>query len=547
MCRKIESSLMLFLIFTCIWFGIVRTIENEQFDYFTFTTWGLSNEILSNNHLLFRPYINVPYKSGPKHHANEYSVLFLPHTLLSISYIVTSIPYQYYSLIIVLSYIIILYLITKYSLHHKFVIFLTTLLLIIYHQTYPTYSFFYISIGILFYWYTLFILLHCYRSALRLSSSVLTGFLFLIASNWSYYTSTFMTAVVSFGISLTLLITRLFSYRLPSQSFTITELKLYFTTSMGAIFLLVFLNPIVLSLGDTRSGLDFNYVLTFLLREAVHWYLPSAGDNADLEEYFVDSVYPVLHTISTVSVFLLVILLIILMVRYKVNIVKMIFKDKDLNLSTILLFALLVLVITHNLVYALFLYPSIHTYPHQVLRTFAIGMLIMLVIKVSNKIKIRYRNWFLVIAYMLAILLVLAPLYRSIVTSISMDHVTPIKLYSTSTSSITFLTEKTKNELFLFTDSRIAGYVYYRLTHLNESIIINVQGFLAPPFNYFDNCKRIAECYYLIARSFKTIPLRIAQAPWIFIKPLGEKYCLMIEENSLIYNDSLSEILLVVK
>jgi len=273
----------------------------------------------------------------------------------------------------------------------------------------------------------------------------------------------------------------------------------------------------------------------------MHWNLPFRGD----EEYFVDAVYPILYKISIASVFLLVTLLVTLIARYKVNIMKMIFKDKELSLSTTFLLTLLILTMMNDLVYIVFLYPSIHTYAHQVLRTFASGVLIVLMIKVIYKIRTYHRNWFLLITYVLAMLLILAPLYRCIVTSINIDHILPIRFYGTSASSIIFLVEKTENELFLFTDSRIAGYIYYRLTSLDKSINIHAQGFLAPPFNYTDNCRKNMECYYLIMKSFEIIPLRIAQAPWMFIKPLGRKYHLIVTENSLIYNQGLSAILIV--
>ena len=209
--NRVKTTLLIIIVFATIYYGIVRTIFFTQFDHFAYTSWGLAIEINRYSRLTLNHYDDCGISWC--NHPLNYQYLFYPHVLLSIISQIANIPIEYSSLIIISLFTILTYMtlrhldsllcmgkmcecVTIYPYITLYVLFMVSS-----QRGYPSFAFYYISIGIIAFWFTLYLLLrHLTNASQDKRAFMALTLMFIITSNWSYYTSTFLIGVFAASI-----------------------------------------------------------------------------------------------------------------------------------------------------------------------------------------------------------------------------------------------------------------------------------------------------------------------------------------------------------
>jgi len=518
---------------------------SSQMD-FAYTTWGLANEIALTGKLPIKPYENWNYlKHSYAIHPNDYSELFYPHVILYITQIIIILPYEYYSYIITFLLVLIFYLVLSAFSDQKILIAFATLSLLLMHRGYPSFSFFYISLGLLMFWYVLYILIRgMLLKDTSASADIILIILFTLASNWSYYSSTYLIFLYSLFISIIIVLFKRLPFIHQNQIEILTTRNtkpLALVTLIISTGFLFLLNPIVrsLKLGHVDIGSTLLNLIQDIIGRIIQEQRPIPGFYV---VQFRDVLYGILVRVSNTSTLILVFFFIIIYVLRKKVSCNMLLERKFF-IALISIIALSLVLLPFAIVYKLVGFPQLHLYPSNIILAITITSIgtPLILIKCYDSRKERIIRFLSII---LATLVILAPLYASVANLIYGDPYTPKELYNEVIGAINFATRYAKNDVFFVSDMKIAALMYYKSTELGISTKIVHSLFTYNPLNYNDNCVIKDNCIYTLTYSYSEYPIR-GGGPWGHMPPLGETLHIMLSNNSLIYNDGYSILILV--
>jgi len=179
------------LFFTIFFFGIIRTMINQQYDYFAYSSWINAKAVETKQD------INL-LKDMSKllcwvHHPIAYQDLSIPYYSLALVGIVSQIRYIDLSLVLTLLYVLIFYIIMlKITKGNTVISFIGTLMLVTLHARYPTYAVFYISLGLIYMLINTYILVLISAKTKVTISEFIISLILIITFNYSYYSAIYL-------------------------------------------------------------------------------------------------------------------------------------------------------------------------------------------------------------------------------------------------------------------------------------------------------------------------------------------------------------------
>jgi len=459
--------------------------------------------------------------------------------------IIIDLPYEYYSYVITFLFVVVFYLVLSAFSDQKILIAFATLSLLLLHRGYPSFSFFYISFGLLMFWYVLYILIRgTILKDTSISTDIILIILFTLASNWSYYSSTYLIFSYSLFISIIIVLSKRLPFIHQNQIgiLTIQNTKsLVLVTSIISAGFLFLLNPIVqtLKFGHIDIGSTLLNLIQKIIERIIQEQRPIPG-------FYVvrslDVLSRILERVSITSTFIFVFFFIITYVlRKKVSCDMLL--GREFLIALISIIALSFVQLSFATIYELRGLPQLHLYPYNIIRAITITSIgtPLILVKCYDSRKERIIRFLSII---LATLVILAPLYASVTDLIYGNPSTPKELYNEVIGAINFATRYAKNDVFFVSELRIATLMYYKSTELGISTKIVHSLFTSNPLNYNDNCVIKDNCIYTLIYSFSEYPIKGGRS-WGLMPPLGETLYIMLSSNSLIYNDGYSILMLV--
>jgi hypothetical protein len=217
--------------------------------------------------------------------------------------------------------------------------------------------------------------------------------------------------------------------------------------------------------------------------------------------------------------------------------------ERKFLIALISIIALSFVLLSFAIIYELVGFPQLHLYPSNIILAItltSIGTPLILV-KCYDSRKERIIRFLSII---LATLVILAPIYASVITLIYGNPYIPKELYNEVIGAIDFATRYAKNDVFFVSDTGIAALMYYKCTELGISTRIVHSLFTSNPLNYNDNCAIKDSCVYILMYSYSEYPIR-GGGPWGWIAPLGKTLYTMLSANSLIYDNGYSILMLI--
>jgi len=540
---NLDKTIFLLVIIALIYFSFFRTIYNTQFDYFAFTTWGLANEIISRNKIVYEPYSDLIRNNLNLLHPNLYSKLFYPHIMLSIAHVVTDIPYSYFSFVVVLTFTLLFYLSTKLFIKDnlannlvKLLTFIGPLLLLLLHQGYPSFILFYISFGIMIFWYLFYVILRSLIINTISKQDLIVIPAFIIVGNLSYYTSIFFVLLLSLLLLLSIisfekfyLFRRLFHITVhPNVKFVLLIILI-----SASIHLVIF-NPVIEGFFYSLYKKDVLKDIYIILRDIITGAILTAPV-IEISSY-VDEVYRVLATLSRISIILLLLLFTFVYIMARKICSMPYVNTRSFIMGLLTVTSCIISQLFFMTVYRVADFPSIHQYPLNLSATLIVIVVGVSLLTVNCKKEV-LRKTIILITFILLIFIISAPLYRSLTTSNIYDDVLLIKgLYNKANFIVNYAILKSEYSITFISDSRIAAYMYYMSTKYNKTLDIAYISFVSDPYDYNRNCRKEL-CFYIIAKMWEKLPIRGTAGPWSFLQPLGEQLYVILKENCVMYND----------
>ncbi len=543
--NRVKTTLLIIIVFATIYYGIVRTIFFTQFDHFAYTSWGLAIEINRYSRLTLNHYDDCGISWC--NHPLNYQYLFYPHVLLSIISQIANIPIEYSSLIIISLFTILTYMtlrhlafllcmgkmcecVTIYPYITLYVLFMVSS-----QRGYPSFAFYYISIGIIAFWFTLYLLLrHLTNASQDKRAFMALTLMFIITSNWSYYTSTFLIGVFAASIYILLYVAKIFI----SNLFGSREVDVIFrektpyilVVSGFSLGLLLYFNPIVTSLvmplRDPLQVLQrvFESILeSFISRRA---YSPIE---------IRDPIYQILSHISKLSSLLLISL-------FLLSLLTLFLKKRHVGVNIVIVVviigSLLLSQVPFAAVYLIMGMPTLHSYPMSIALIITIfssivwlNALLRMLRGVLNMSPIvaKVLGFFLVL---LAILPTLSSFYLSLIYDVvNVNPVSPRSLLANAQYVTRYVAMFSSHDSSYASDGRIIAQLYYELAKLNKVTETTYYQFGKElgDFNYSDCTTR--NCFYILAYMWKYVSFRGGSRQWEYHPPLGNLFDSIISES----------------
>jgi len=249
---NIRMVSLFFLFSILMLFAYFYVVELATYDLFSFSTWGLIFEIIKNGHLLMKPYSSAGVEWRWADHPNTYSKLFYPHIFGAIFYTISELPIESLSLMMSLVYLLVFYTLLKNFLQgitgrdipqyiELTLINIYILIMFIRNIHYPGYSFYYISYGMLMFFYWLLVLTLGDKSKYYHNIHLFMIIMFIVSSNFSYYTSGLIIILVSLSSYLFL---KLPYFKILHDNW-LRKRYIFWTSFIIASLLLFALNPII--------------------------------------------------------------------------------------------------------------------------------------------------------------------------------------------------------------------------------------------------------------------------------------------------------------
>ncbi|MGC9106845.1 MAG: hypothetical protein ACP5IE_01455 [Infirmifilum sp.] len=552
--NRIKTTLLVTIVFATTYFGVVRTIFLTQFDYFAYSSWGLAIEINRYFRLPLNHYVDCGISWC--NHPLNYQYLFYPHVLLSIISQIATIPVEYSSLIIILLFTILTYMtlrqltfllftskmaegITIYPYILLYVLFVVSSL-----SGYPSFAFYYISIGMVTFWFILYLILRQLTNPLQDKKAYMALILmFIITSNWSYYTSTFLIGLFAASMYILLYVAKIFI----SVLFGSREIDVIFRgktpyiliVSVISLGLLLYFNPIVTSLVmppyDPLQALQrvFENILESVVSQRAYSIIEIG-----------DPIYPILSHISRLSSLLLVSL-------FLLSLLTLSLKKRHVGVNIVIVVmiigSLLLSEIPFATVYLIMGMPTLHSYSMSIALIIIMfssivwldALLKMLrgVLNISPKL-VKVLGFLLVL---LAILPTLSTFYRTLIyDEVSVNPVSPKFFHANAQHVTRYVAMFSSHDSSYASDGRTIAQLYYELAKLNKVTKITYNQFnkVLGNFSYSDCTSR--NCFYILAYMWKYVPFRGGSQLWEYQPPLGNLFDFMTSKSlGKIYDDGM--------
>jgi len=522
------------LFFTICFFGVIRTMINEQYDYFAYSSWinAKAVETKQNINLL---------KDMSKllcwvHHPITYQDLFIPYYSLALVTIVSQIRYIDLSLVLTLLYVLIFYIIvSKITKGNLIVSFIGTLMLVTLHAGYPTYAVFYISLGLVYMFVNIYILILISAKTKVTISEFIISLVLIIAFNYSYYSAAYLYINVTLFMVVFCILRALVIHR------QICNYMYLFSLFIFSLVVFVISNP----------GVLYYHPKAFDLADAVSRFLyllfqrPISGsfDFTPLLHPVYYEVFRILSILSRVSIVLILVIFLYFIVRHRY--IHYIIVDNYFYIISSFLLATIPFVI----IYLSVGFPSLHLYP---LTFIGIPLLVAYIIAFFHRV-VRPSNRLVLLLILSYIFILITPLFRTIITTFLpyVDPVHPTFIYRYSSNAICFLSKfLNNNKTVIFTDSKLAAFAYYSLFDQQAKIdrIPCFSQFRTDPLDTATNCKyfKSFECIYFLSEYMKYVPIQVMEAgSWGTSPPLFDKIYIIIKSSRIIiYTDKYSVLLI---
>ncbi len=522
------------LFFTIYFFGIIRTIINEQYDYFVYSSWINAKAVETKQD------INL-LKDMPKplcwvHHPILYQDLFIPYYSLALVTIVSQIRFIDLSLVLTLLYVLIFYIIMlKITKGNTVISFIGILMLVTLHAEYPTYAVFYISLGLVYMFINIYILLLISAKTKVTISEFIISLILIITFNFSYYSAAFLYMSVTLFIVVSCVLRSLV---IRQQICNYTYL---FSLFIFSLVVFVIANP----------GVYYYYPKAFDLADAFFRFLyfllqRPISDSSDftslLHPVYYD-VYRILLIFPRVSVVVILVTFLYFIVRHRY--VHYIIADNYFYIIASFLFA----TIPFAIIYLSVGFPSLHLYP---LTFIGIPLLVAYIIVFFHRI-VRSSHRLVLILILCYIFILIPPLFKIIIKTFLpyVDPIHPTFIYRYSTNAIYFLSTFLSNDkIVIFTDAKLAAFAYYLLFDQQVKIdhIPSFCQFRTHPLDIATNCEyfKSFKCMYLLSEYMKYAPIHNMEASgWGTFPPLSDKiYVIINSSRTIIYFDEYSVLLI---
>lgn len=496
---KVKVNIWLFLLF-CILSSLIHiyVVDFAIYDLFTFSTWGLSIEIYKNARLLMRPYSVAGTEWKWAAHPNVYSELFCPHLFSAMIYIVSEVPPEDLSWVMIVAYILVFYLILKNLFknivhncpqHIEMIIMsLYILNMIVRNINYPGFSFFYISYGMLMFWYLFLTIVIIGKNYHR--SDLFVMLLFIISANYSYYTSIFMFSLLSL---LTYLFLELPISKLLHDNFSSKRKSIFKTVSVVSIALLFLFNPII----HVLSG--HNKDIAGLLLDAIKNIISVSvmGEKSIIysEQYFgmLDQISSFIIRITTMAFVIMFIIIVVLKI-FKPEIIYRPLYGVSLVICLTFISPIPIAI------YSIFGQRVLHTYMLTIsglmISFYATCMSFILKLKSKRSLP----NAIKAIAIILSILMSIS-LLTSLINSyiINVNRTLPRGFHKDAQNLANFIATyiQTQNDVFVFSNNAFIAQLYFRTVFTNTTTSFNYFPFEIDPNNYI-HFYRGALCFYAL-------------------------------------------------
>jgi len=522
------------LFFTIFFFGIIRTMINQQYDYFAYSSWINAKAVETKQD------INL-LKDMSKllcwvHHPIAYQDLSIPYYSLALVGIVSQIRYIDLSLVLTLLYVLIFYIIMlKITKGNTVISFIGTLMLATLHARYPTYAVFYISLGLIYMLINTYILVLISAKTKVTISEFIISLILIITFNYSYYSAIYLY------ISVTLFMIVSCILRTIVMRQQICNYKHLFSLFIFSLVVFVMSNPGVLYYHPKAFDLaDVFFRFLYVLFQRP---ISDSFDFTSLLQPVYNEVFRILSIFSRVSIVLILVIFLYFILRYRY--IHYIIRDNYFHIISSFLFATIPFVI----IYLSVGFPSLHLYP---LNFIGIPLLVAYIIAFFHSIvRTSYRLVLLLILCYIFVLM--TPLFRIIITTFIpyVDPVHPTFIYRYSTDGLYFLsTFLSNNKTIIFTDAELAAFAYYLLFDQQTKIdlIPCFSQFRTDPLDIATNCKyfKSFECMYFLSEYMMYAPINVIEAgSWGTYPPLSDKIFVIINSSrTIIYTDGYSVLLI---
>lgn len=487
-----------------MFFAYLYIVELAAYDLFSFSTWGLSFEIIKNEHLLVKPYSGAGVEWRWAAHPNIYSKLFHPHLFSAIFYTISRVPIESLSLIMIFIYVLIFYLLLKNLLQgiigrsspqyvELTLISLYVSIMTIRNIHYPGFSFYYISYGMLMFFYWLLILTLDNESKYHRHTHILAIALFIISANYSYYTSVLIITLVSFSCYLLLKL----PYVKALQDGWLHKKFIFESSFVIASALLFIFNPIIEVLYDRG-----NRNIASLILDSFKAILTATLIGKERAEQVISVTY-VTSLLDQVSSFVIKITTIALSLIFIAFLVLKILRQevlpRPLNGVSLAISSALVSPIV-VVIYDAFSQPVVHTY----MLVFSSIMMSYFATCISFTMKIRYRllsTAIRVITTTLSLLLLISLVILFVNSHIiNVDPIYPRDFHKDAQRLVSYIVTyvSTQDDVAIVSYNAFTAQLYFKAVLCNVTTDFKYYPFEASPDDIVRNCRGGDICFYAL-------------------------------------------------
>jgi len=485
-------------------FAYLYIVELAAYDLFSFSTWGLSFEIIKNEHLLVKPYSGAGVEWRWAAHPNTYSKLFYPHLFGAIFYTISGVSIEKLSLTMIPVYVLIFYLLLRNLLQgiigrrspqyiELMLISLYVMIMTLRSIHYPGFSFYYISYGMLMFFYWLLILTSDNESKNHRHIHMLVIALLIISANYSYYTSTFIIMLISFSCYLLLRL----PYVKSLHDSWLHKKSIFETSFVIASALLFIFNPIVEVLYDKG-----NRNITSLILDSFKAILTATLIGRESVEQVISVTY-VTSLLSQVSSLIIKITTITLSLIFSMFLILKILRPEVLprplngvSLAISSAFVSPIVVIIYNA----FSQPVVHTY----MLVFSTMMMSYFATCISFTMELRYRLLSIAIRVITTILsfLLLISLVTLFVNShiINVDPIYPRDFHKDARELVSYIVTyvSTQDDVAIVSYNAFTAQLYFKAVLCNVTTDFKYYPFEASPDDIVRNCRGGDICFYAL-------------------------------------------------
>jgi len=501
---KIRIILLFFLLSVLMLFAYFYVIELATYDLFSFSTWGLIFEIIKNGHLLMKPYSSAGVEWRWADHPNTYSKLFYPHMFGAIFYTISELPIVSLSLMMSLVYLLVFHLLLKNFLQgitgrdipqHIELILINVYILIMFIRNihYPGFSFYYISYGMLMFFYWLLVLTLGNQSKYYHNIHLFMIIMFIVSSNFSYYTSSLILILVSL---LSYLLLKLPYFEILRDDW-LHKRYIFRSSFIIASLLLFALNPIIEALYGKGNKDIIGLILDSI--KAILTISIIGGKSAEqvISVTHVTSLLSQLSSlvlkITTIALSLVFVALLILKIL-RPEVLPRSLNGVSLAISSALISPILVVI------YKMFSQPVVHTY----MLVFSSIMMSYFATCISFKMELKHhllstsiRVVTITLTFLLLISLVTLFINSHI---ISIDPIYPRDFHKDAQHLVNYIVTyvSMQNDIAIVSYNAFSAQLYFKSVFNNVTTSFKYYPFEVSPNDIAKNCRGGNVCFYAL-------------------------------------------------